>query len=121
MLMDPRRARRRHPPGAHAGAAPTSPPASRPLGSRPCSCPFSALPRRAEGGCHHGRSAPGGGEQPGLGAAGPAGLKRARQRSGSRCRESVVEGPERALLRGEGDSDSSEGWKDPGVWAATLG
>ncbi|KAI5132114.1 Arylacetamide Deacetylase [Manis pentadactyla] len=49
--------------------------------------------------------------RPGLGAAAFAGLQRARRRSGSRSCGSAVEGPERALLQGEGDSDGSAGQK----------
>ena len=70
-----------------------------------------ALPRRAEGGCQHDRSAARGDHQPGLGAAALAGLQRARRRRGSHCRASSLEGPDRALLRSEGDSDSCAGWK----------
>ncbi|KAI5136407.1 Transient Receptor Potential Cation Channel Subfamily V Member 6 [Manis pentadactyla] len=123
MLMDPRRARGRHPPGAHAGSAATSPPAS----NRRLAPPgLPALHSRLLG------SPAAGGGRLSLWPKCPRWWRsartwscwprrRARRGSGSRCRGSAVEGPERALLRGEGDSDSSAGWKDPGVWAATLG
>ncbi|XP_057360985.1 forkhead box protein O3B-like [Manis pentadactyla] len=76
MLMDPRSSR-----SSPCSSAPSSRCASaggtdigpqpqiassRPVGYRRSSRPFSALPRRAEGGSHHGRSAPGGGDRPGL-------------------------------------------------------
>nr|XP_036871366.1 uncharacterized protein LOC118971884 isoform X3 [Manis javanica] len=73
--------------------------ASQPLGSRRRTLPFSALLRRAEGG-----------DRPALGRC-PGRTSGSSAEKRLRCGTSAVEGTERALLQGEGDSDRSAGRK----------